>query len=138
MSFARACLLLIALAAGVGCTRTQGPPPAPPPPQVYYQTPVLAEIQDYEDFPGRLEPVDSVEIRSRVTGYIAKANFKEGADVKKGDILFEIDASFYEAELAKAEANLVLAEAHRKRLDEDYQRAVKMLGTGVTLPLSTG
>ena len=54
---------------------------------------------DYEDFPGHLEAVNAIDIRARVTGFLTKFNFKEGSIVQKGDVLFEIDARPYKAEL---------------------------------------
>ena len=48
-------------------------------------------VADYEDFPGRIEAVNMVDVRARVTGYLAAMKFKEGADVQKGDVLFEIE-----------------------------------------------
>jgi RND family efflux transporter MFP subunit len=98
-----------------------------PPPEVKVSLPLSREVTDYEDFPGRTEAVNSVEIRARVTGYLTKVHFKEGADVKEGDVLFEIDARSYEAELARAEGNVAQSEGHLKRLNSDFQRASNLL-----------
>ena len=62
-------------------------------------------------------------MRARVWGYLDKVNFKEGALVKKGDVLFEIDPRTYRAALAQAEGNLASAEARVDRLDADFARA---------------
>lgn len=102
--------------------------PAMPPPEVDVALPVTRDdIVDYEDFPGRVEAVNSIDIKARVTGYLDKVHFKEGADVRQGDLLFEIDPRLYDADLARAEANLGQAEAHAKRLEADYRRAVGLL-----------
>jgi RND family efflux transporter MFP subunit len=84
--------------------------------------PVEREVTDYADFTARTSAVDSVELRARVSGYLDKVNFKEGALVKKGDVLFEIDPRTYAAEaktaqgaVASAEASLALAEANLER-----------------------
>lgn len=129
--------LLLPLAAGiVGCERPPlpAPPPPPPTPEVMISTPVTGEITDFEDFTGRTEAVRTVDIRARVTGYLAKRNFKEGSEVEEGDLLFEIDARPYLAELARAEANLHQAEAHLKRLDLDYNRSVNLTATKALSP----
>ena len=66
--------------------------------------PVVEKVTDYGDYVGRTEPVSSVELRSRVSGYLVKVNAKEGAEVKKGDVLFEFDPRTYQAELDRASA----------------------------------
>src|SRR4051812_21804702 len=73
-----------------GCNRP-GPPPASSPTKVLVSHPVEQEVTDYTDFPGAVAAVESVEIRARVFGFLDKVNFKEGALVKKGDVLYEID-----------------------------------------------
>jgi len=98
-----------------------------PPPEVKVSLPVVREVTDYEDFTGRTDAKLTVEVRARVTGYLSKINFKDGCEVKEGDVLFEIDAGPYQADFDRAVANLVLAEAHQKRLDSDYQRATSLL-----------
>lgn len=98
---------------------------APPPkaPEVIVSLPIRKEVTDYEDTTGRLEAVKTVDVRARVTGYLEKVNFKEGVEVKEGDVLFTIDARTYQAELARTEAAVLQAEAHLTRLKADYQRA---------------
>jgi RND family efflux transporter MFP subunit len=102
-----------------------GPPPEPP--EVLVSLPIVREVTDYADFPGRTEAVNAIEVRARVTGYLDKVNFKEGSDVKQGDLLFEIDPRPYQAELNRAEANVVQAQARFSRLEADYQRAQGLL-----------
>jgi RND family efflux transporter MFP subunit len=99
----------------------------PAPPVVSVARPLVRKVTDYEQFTGRTEAVENVEIRARVTGYIDKVLFKDGAEVKKGDVLFVIDPRPYQAELNKAEAARALAEAHHRRVEIDYKRAVSML-----------
>ena len=88
--------------------------------------PVHQEIRDYEDFSGQTESVASIDIRARVTGYLSKVNFDHGAEVKKGDILFEVDPPYYEAELARAEGGVAQAESRLNRLKADYDRTVTL------------
>ena len=97
------------------------------PPEVTVSRPLAREVTDYEDFTGRTEAVQAVDLRARVTGYIVKVHVKEGGDVKQGDLLFEIDPRPYQAELDKAEAEVARAEAHFKRVSADFDRAKKLM-----------
>jgi multidrug efflux pump subunit AcrA (membrane-fusion protein) len=121
-AIAFAALLLIAPGCG------HAPPPLPPtgPPQVEVCLPVHQEIRDYEDFSGQTEAVASIDIRARVTGYLSAVNFEHGAEVKEGDVLFEIDPPYYEAELARAEGGVAQAESRLNRLRADYERTVTL------------
>jgi RND family efflux transporter MFP subunit len=89
--------------------------------------PVERPVTDYVEFPGRTEALHTVEVRSHVTGYLDRIHFTEGEEIKEGALLFEIDPRPYEAELARAEANVVQAEARAKRMEADYQRVLKLL-----------
>src|SRR5262249_21867491 len=89
--------------------------------------PVERDVTDYADFTGRTAAVDSVEVRARVWGYLDKVNFKEGALVKAGDVLFEIDPRTYRAALTQAEGNLAAMQARVRRLDADLARARRAL-----------
>lgn len=124
-------LLLLAGSLISGCGQITGKPaaapPAPPPPEVSVSAVLAEAVTDYEDFPGRLEAINSIEIKPRVTGFLSKINFKEGSIVKKGEILFEIDDRKYKAELDSAEGNAVQMDGRKKRLDADYNRAVTLL-----------
>ena len=132
------CLLLLLAIASSGCTKgaapaaaTAGPPGAPPPPEVLFELPSVGEVTDYEDFTGRTVANKTIEIRARVTGYIDKINFKEleGRDVEVGSVLFEIDPRPYQAEVDLAQANLLQATTHLKRVELDYDRARKTVAT---------
>ena len=128
---AAASLLAALLFAAAGCGHA--PPPLPPsgPPQVEVSLPVHQEIRDYEDFSGQTESVASIDIRARVTGYLSTVNFEHGAKVKKGDILFEVDPPYYEAELARTEGGVAQAESRLNRLKADYDRTVALHKQGV-------
>jgi RND family efflux transporter MFP subunit len=114
------------LLAGAGATGLAADP-AVAPPEVRVSQPLVREVADYEDFTGRTEAALQVELRARVSGYLDKVLFKDGADVKKGDVLFEIDPRPYQAELEKAEARLALSEAQLKRAEVDFKRATALL-----------
>jgi RND family efflux transporter MFP subunit len=92
----------------VGCGQTP-PASAPPAPTVTVADVEERELPEWDEFIGRLEAVDSVEVRARVSGYVERAAFKEGKEVRKGDLLFQIDPRPYQAELARAEAELAQA-----------------------------
>ncbi len=106
-----------------GCNRAQTQLAPPKAPVVLVSSPVARSVADYEEFTGRTEAFRTVEMRARVTGYLDKATFKEGADVKQGDVLFEIDPRPTRADFERTAANVTLAEAHFARIDSDFQRA---------------
>jgi RND family efflux transporter MFP subunit len=95
--------------------------------KVEVSRPLSREVFDYEDFTGRTEAVESVEIRARVTGMLTKVLFQAGSLVKQGDLLFEIDPRPYQAELDKVEAEVRRAEARLKHQAEEVERAKKLL-----------
>ncbi len=79
-----------------GCSRAPEEGPAPPPPTAKVSYPLDQPVTDYADFTGRTMAVESVKLRARVWGHLAKINFTEGADVKKDDVLFIIDQRTYQ------------------------------------------
>ena len=85
------------------------------------------EIAEWDEFTGRLEAVDQVEIRPRVSGYIKRVTFAEGKEVRKGEVLFEIDPRPYQAELARAEAELERARSAASLARSEVQRAGKLV-----------
>lgn len=102
------------LAVLAGCHRVPPEAAAAPPPAVPVSQPVEREVTDYVDFTGRTEAIELVDIRPRVTGYVVKSPFREGSEVKKGDLLFEIDPRPYQAQLDQAEGQVKLYEAQLK------------------------
>lgn len=98
----------------------------PPTPTVITTLPEKRSVQVYEDFPGKVEPIESVDIKARVTGYLQEICFKEGAEVKKGDCLYKIDPREYQAEVDSATANLEEAQAKLAQATSDYERSVKL------------
>ena len=87
---------------------------APPPPAVTVATPLVKRITEWDEFTGRFEATESVEVRARVSGYLQSVNFADGAMVKEGDVLFMIDPRPYQAAVDQAKADLASAQA---RLD---------------------
>jgi RND family efflux transporter MFP subunit len=99
--------------------------PAEGPADVPVARPVVREVTDYEDFTGRAEAASVVEVRARVTGYLDKVLFKEGAEVKQGDVLFLIDPRPYQAELDRARAEVARCEARLRGAAAAVDRAGK-------------
>src|SRR5439155_11913867 len=109
----------------IGCA---GKPPAPPPPPTVSVAPVLQrDIAEWDEFSGRLEAVDQVEIRPRVSGYIKRVTFTEGREVRKGEVLFEIDPRPYQADLERAQAQLEQARTAAELATRGVGRAPKLV-----------
>jgi RND family efflux transporter MFP subunit len=100
---------------------------APAAPQVTVAAAISRQITESDEFTGRFEAVERVEVRPRVSGYIASVNFKEGSEVKKGDVLFVIDPRPYQAERDKAAAGLAQARSQLALAKSERERAVKLI-----------
>lgn len=85
----------------------------------------------WDDFSGRLEAINRVELRPRVAGAILSTNFTEGALVKAGDVLFKIDPAPYEAEVDKANAQLEAAKARVVFTQSEFERGAQLVGNAV-------
>lgn len=110
-----------------GCQPTVAKKDAPKPPEVKVAAAKMQGVTDYEDFTGTLEASKKVDITSRVTGYLEEIHFKEGGQVKKGQVLFEIDPRPMKAEYDRSEAAVVQAQARLNRLTGDLRRAEDLL-----------
>jgi multidrug efflux system membrane fusion protein len=108
------------------CQQQQAAPP-PPPPKVTVSQPVTRDVVEWDEYTGRLEAVESVEIRARVNGYLQSVHFTDGAIVKKGALLFVIDPRPYQAELNRAQAALEQAIARHERTQKDFARAQQLV-----------
>lgn len=98
-----------------------------PPPQVSVASVLQKEVTAWDEFSGRIAAVENVEIRSRVAGYLDRIAFHEGANVKKGDLLFVIDPRPFEAELSRARAELASASTAAALASGERERADKLL-----------
>src|SRR5262249_39002504 len=110
-----------------GCRSEATPATQAPAPQVAVADALERNVTEWDEFTGRLEAVESVEGRPRVTGYIESVNFAEGSTVRKGDLLFVIDPRPYRAELSKAEAELSRAVASAELAASDAARSEKLV-----------
>ena len=115
--------LLMLLVLLVGC----GPANVyiePPPPEVTVATPVTRSVTEYLEFTGVTQPVESVDIRARVKGFLKERLFVEGAEVKKGQLLLVIDEATFQIQLESAETRLQEAEAALQQATESKAREV--------------
>jgi multidrug efflux pump subunit AcrA (membrane-fusion protein) len=99
----------IAVVALSACGPSAAAPAAPPPPQVSVAVPLQEQVSDWDEFTGRFEAVQRVEVRARAGGFIQTAHFAEGETVRKGQALFTLDPRPARAALASAEADAQLA-----------------------------
>jgi multidrug efflux system membrane fusion protein len=127
----RRLLMVTAMFAGIvvltGCESqadTQaGAEQGPPPPQVSVAQVLVEDVELWDAFTGRIEAVETVDLRPRVSGYIESVNYTEGEKVEKGDVLFVIDPRPYRAELERAEAELQRARARAELARSEAARA---------------
>jgi multidrug efflux system membrane fusion protein len=113
----------VAAAATVGCQpNASARKAATETPAVPVSYPVQRLVTDHVDFTGRTDSVYSVDVRARVSGYLKHRYFKDGADVKRGDELFEIDPGPYQAQLDQALSQIKLNEASLKLARTTYER----------------
>ena len=103
---------------------------APAAPPVTVAKPVVKDIVERDDFIGRFEAVDQVEVRARVSGYLDKVHFLDGALVRKGDPLFTIDQRPYRAALEQAEALVASAQVRVEFASNDLERAESLRRSG--------
>jgi len=124
----RSLILLAALLPALGCNRS--PPPAPALPEIATAQVVSKRIKDWDEYTGRFQAVDSVEIRPRASGYIDEVKFREGQLVKQGDVLFVIDQRPYQADYERARAGLELARSQFDLAKLEAARAQKLKDSG--------
>lgn len=117
----------LSLAILAGCSGGQASEAgAPPPPSVSVAPVLIKPVSQWDEFSGRIEAIENVELRPRVSGYIERVNYTEGQEVKKGDVLFTIDARSYRAELARAQAELARARTQAELGRSEAERARKL------------
>ncbi len=127
-------LMVTAMAVGLvfltGCdSQADNAQQAPPPPQVSVADVVVESVRFWDEFTGRIEAVETVELRPRVTGYIDSIHYTEGQSVEAGEVLFVIDQRPYRAVLALAEADLEQARARAELARSEAARAETLAQT---------
>jgi RND family efflux transporter MFP subunit len=110
MHFRLLASLAAVLALAAGCSSKQAPQ-APPPAAVTVANPLQREVRDWDDYVGRFEAINTIEIKPRVTGYLQAVHFRDGDFVRAGQLLFTIDPRPAQAQLDQARAQLAKAEA---------------------------
>jgi multidrug efflux system membrane fusion protein len=129
VSLTASALALGAVAAlSTGCGRRAVVQP-PPPPAVTVAPVEQRDIVEWDEFTGRTEPVESVEVRPRVSGYIQEVRFQSGQLVKKGDVLFVIDPRWHQAEFDRREAEVARARVQLDNAKREADRTAQLLAT---------
>ena len=119
-------LLALSVAVIAGCSGQAAENGMPPPPAVSVAPVLIKQISQWDDFSGRVEAVENVDLRPRVSGYIDRVNSEEGQEVRKGEVLFTIDSRSYRAELARAQADLARARSQAELGRSEAARAKKL------------
>lgn len=101
-------------------------PPATAPQKVKFVTPSTELVRETEDFPGRTAAVETIDLRSRVTGYLDKISFEDGANVRANDSLFVIDPRTYVAEEVRTKALIEQFQARVNRLERQEKRSLEL------------
>ena len=128
MGTARLAVMVLLAGCDGRVRRQEAPPPSLPP--VSVSVPVARQVVDWDEFVGRFEAIQTVEVRPRVSGYVQKVAFRDGDIVKKGQLLFIIDPRPYQAALAQARADIKSAEAQAANAKVDLERAKALLDKG--------
>lgn len=121
-------LALLAPLALPGCTRAPPPPAAQP--EVTVAKVISRRIKDWDEYTGRFQAIDTVEVRPRVSGYIDQVLFHEGQFVKKDELLVIIDPRPYQADYDRAKAGLELARSQRELASIEAARVQKLKDSG--------
>ncbi|MDN2483582.1 efflux RND transporter periplasmic adaptor subunit [Vibrio agarivorans] len=122
--------LLAAAIALAGCDQQGGGQQAQALPLVSAQNVETIEFQPSKSYIGRVEAVEDTEVTAQVTGYLQDRHFQEGQMVKKGDLLYTIEPSSFEAQVANAKAAVAQAEAALKKAQLDFERGKGLLPRG--------
>jgi RND family efflux transporter MFP subunit len=121
-------LSTLALLALGSCSKA--PPPAPSPPEVGVAKVISKRIKDWDEYTGRFQAIDTVEVRPRVSGYIDQFFFHEGQFVKKDEVLVVIDPRPYQADYDRAKAALELAKSQQELASLEAARVQKLKDSG--------
>ena len=122
-------LLVPLIGLGAGCARKTAPPP---PPNVVVAAPLQRQVSDWDDYVGRFEATNTVQLRPRVSGYVQKVAFKDGQIVRRGQVLFYIDPRPYQAALQQAAGQQARANATLQDAKVELTRARALLAARAT------
>lgn len=127
LRYARPLLLALVLLVGCGPATDAGSSPGAPPTLVNTAVPIERSVQDFEDYTGRVAAQYSVDLRARVTGYLDKIEFQDGAEVKEGDLLFVIDRRPFQAASDSAKALVAVKKAASAFRDAEFKRNQELI-----------
>lgn len=116
------------LAALFGCGKSSDPAPAPP--EVMVAQVLNQQVADWDEYTGRFQAIDTVEVRPRVSGYIDRVLFREGQAVEQGETLIVIDPRPYQADFDRAKAEVAMAKAQRELARLEAERVHKLKDSG--------
>ena len=119
----------LALFAGCGESEDSSAKAGPPPPEVTVATPLVQKLTEWDEFTGRFEAVQQVEIRARVSGYLQEIRFEDGQHVEQGQVLFVIDPRPYQAAVDRAKAQIETQKAQLTLAQLDQDRTSKLVVT---------
>jgi multidrug efflux system membrane fusion protein len=125
-SFSLVPLLAVTASLGAACTRVQTADAPPPLPQVTAAAAVARDVTEWDEFTGRLEPVQSVGVRPRVSGLISRVSFEEGSLVRQGQLLFQLDDRPFLTQVDRLRAELAQASSARDRAASELRRADRL------------
>ncbi|MDX1951843.1 MAG: efflux RND transporter periplasmic adaptor subunit [Verrucomicrobiota bacterium] len=117
------------LATGCNQSNNAAAPQGPPPPAVTVAAVQSEQVMEWDEFVGRTEALETVEIRPRVSGHLQEVRFQAGQMVKAGDVLFVIDQRWHQAEFERAKAEFERAKVRAEIAEREHSRAKQLLGT---------
>ncbi len=123
----RSVAAFVALALMTGCSKGAQKPPAPPPPHVSVGQPLARDVTDWDEYIGRFQAPQSVDLRARINGVVTQILFKDGQDVSAGQALMIIDPRPYKAALEQAEAQVASARAALANAISVEERSAKLV-----------
>ncbi|HLM15927.1 MAG TPA: efflux RND transporter periplasmic adaptor subunit [Reyranella sp.] len=136
---AGAALVVLVIAAGAGWLlfgTSAKPPPAaaaqPPAPAVGVRLATMKGVSQSFEFVGRVKAIEKVDLRARVEGFLEKVLFREGQDVKTGELLYQIEKVQFQAAVDQAKANLAVAEAALTNAKVEYERSTELVKRNFT------
>lgn len=100
------------------------------PPEVTVSRPIMKDIVEDDEFVGRFEAAEAVDVRARVSGYLEASSFRDGALVAEGDLLFTIDQRLFEVALRQAEAEVAIAQSSYDFANDQLERAISLSASG--------
>jgi membrane fusion protein (multidrug efflux system) len=118
------------------CGEQKAPPAPPPPPAVGVVPAAVKGVSQGYDFVGRIKAIEMVQLRARVEGFLDRVLFKEGDDVKQGQLLYQIEKIQFQADVDQAQANLAAAQAKEVNAQLQYNRSAELV-KNQNIPQST-